>query len=319
MLEARDATWLPRFDPHDPQCLAEKTCSRQNLAMPPLLLALVAIGIWSSLALLTTLVAGLPPLFSTGVALCIGGLVGLPGVRNWRLPPFTFAVGVGGIFGYHALLFAAFSLAPAVEVNLLNYLWPLLIVLLSPLVLRGLRLTPRHVAGAVAGLSGAVLIATGGGPIGAASGGQLPNQLAGYLLALSAALVWAVYSLMTKRVPPFPTSAVGGFCLASGLLSLALFRLSGGATFVMPHPNPGEWLALAALGIGPMGAAFFAWDAALKRGDPRIIGSLAYLTPLLSTMNLVLFGGKKVGPLALVALVLIVGGAALGALGKRSR
>jgi drug/metabolite transporter (DMT)-like permease len=281
--------------------------------MPALLPALFAIGVWSSLALLSTLTAGLPALFTTGVALCVGGLVGLPWARDWRIPLRTFAVGLAGIFGYHALLFAAFKMAPAVEVNLLNYLWPLLIVVLSPLVLPGLRLSPRHVAGALLGLAGALLVAAGGKAAVALA------SLPGYAFALTAALVWALYSLLTKRLPPFPTGAVGGFCLAAGLLSLLLFWLEGGAAFAMPRPDAGQWLALLALGIGPMGLAFYAWDAAMKKGDPRAIGSLAYLTPLLSTFNLVLFGGKAMTVKAALALALIVGGALLGSTGGRSK
>ncbi|MEI6876455.1 MAG: DMT family transporter [Spirochaetota bacterium] len=279
--------------------------------MPPPLLALVAIAIWGSLALLSTLTLGLPSLFTTGVALCIGGLAGLGRVREWRVPWKTFAVGLGGIFGYHALLFSALAIAPAIEVSLLNYLWPLLIVLLSPLVLPGLRLSWRHVLGAVMGLAGAVLIASGGQA--ALDGAFLP----GYLMAIAAAFVWALYSLMTKRLPPFPTGAVGGFCLASGLLSLLLFLIEGGANFVLPRPSVEQWLALLALGLGPMGLAFYAWDAALKKGDPRVIGSLAYLTPLLATFNLVVVGGRKLASPALVALVLIVGGAVLSSTGGR--
>ncbi|HUX40344.1 MAG TPA: DMT family transporter [Rectinemataceae bacterium] len=278
--------------------------------MPAIVLALVAIAIWSSLALLSTATFGLPPLFTTGIALVIGGLVGLVRLRDWKVSLVTFAVGLGGIFGYHALLFAAFSLAPPVEVNILNYLWPLLIVVLSPLVLPGLGLSPRHVAGAFLGLAGAVLVASGG------EAGQGGGSLIGLGLAATAALVWALYSLMTKRLPPFPTGAVGGFCLASGLLSLGLLALTGGPAFRLPSPSPGQWLALLALGIGPMGAAFYAWDASLKRGDPRVIGSLAYLTPLLSTFNLVVFGGKRFTALTAAALVLIVGGALLGSSGS---
>lgn len=277
--------------------------------MRAILLALAAIGIWSSLALLSTATAGVAPLFTTGIALVVGGLVGLVRIRDWRVPFRTFLVGLGGIFGYHALLFAAFSLAPAVSVNILNYLWPLLIVALSPLILPGLGLSPRHVGGALLGLAGAVLVALSGA---SGSGGGSPI---GLLLAAAAALVWALYSLLTKRVPPFPTGAVGGFCLASGLLSLGLFALTGGFAGGPPHLSGGQWLALLALGLGPMGAAFYAWDAALKGGDPRVIGSLAYLTPLLSTFNLVVFGGRRFTAFTAGALVLIVGGAVLGSSG----
>lgn len=280
--------------------------------MASILLALLTILVWSSLAILNSRVNALPPLFAVGVALCVGGLVGLVKVREWRVPVRTFAVGVGGIFGYHALLFAAFRAAPSVEVNLINYLWPLLIVLLSPAFLTGFRLGPRHVAGALLGLSGAALIVSGG------RFGLDLAYLPGYLLAAAAAFAWACYSLLTKRLPPFPTGAVGGFCLASGILSLGLYFLGGlgrsAALARAPVLAPLDWLFLILLGLGPMGGAFYAWDASLKRGDPRAIGALSYLTPLLSTLNLVLLGGKKLSALAMAAMSLIVAGAIVGSL-----
>ena len=150
------------------------------------------------------------------------------------------------------------------------------------------------------------------------SGGRLGLQLTnlpGYLLALAAAFTWSSYSLLTKRVRPFPTGAVGGFCLASGLLSLALFAgdaaLFGTRT---PTLTAMDGALLLLLGLGPMGAAFYAWDAALKRGDSRVIGALAYLTPLLSTLNLVLWGGKRLSGTSLLAMALIVVGALVGSL-----
>jgi drug/metabolite transporter (DMT)-like permease len=279
--------------------------------MPSIALALSAIAVWSSLALLNSRVNAIPPFLAVGVALCVGGLVGLFRAREWRVPLGTFAVGVGGIFGYHALLFVAFRLAPAVEVNLINYLWPLLIVALSPAFLKGFRLGPRHAIGALLGFGGALLIVGGGGL--RADAAYLP----GYLLAAAAALAWACYSLMTKRLPPFPTGAVGGFCLASGLLSLGVYLLEGaaaGPAAPMPALAPLDWLFLVLLGLGPMGGAFYAWDAALKRGDPRVIGALSYLTPLLSTLNLVLLGGKRLSPTAGIAMALIVAGAVVGSL-----
>jgi drug/metabolite transporter (DMT)-like permease len=280
--------------------------------MPSAALALLAILVWSSLALLNTKVGSIPPFLSVGIALSVGGLAGLGKVREWRVSPGTFAVGLAGIFGYHALLFVAFRLAPAVEVNLINYLWPLLIVALSPIFLRGFKLGPRHVLGALLGLAGAGLIATGGRL------GLDSANLVGYLLAAAAALVWASYSLMTKRLPPFSTGAVGGFCLASGALSLGCYALeralAGPAAAAAPVIGGSEWLFLVLLGLGPMGGAFYAWDASLKRGDPRIIGSLSYLTPLLSTLNLAILGGKRLGAVSLVAMGLIVAGAVVGSL-----
>jgi len=65
------------------------------------------------------------------------------GLDALRISPLAWLHdGVGGLFGYHALFFAAMAHAPAAEANLLNYMWPLLIVLLSAPLL-GLRLTFR--------------------------------------------------------------------------------------------------------------------------------------------------------------------------------
>lgn len=275
------------------------------MTLSAILLALGAIGLWSFLAFLGAQLSHLPPFLLVGIALCVCGLISAVRLRSWRVPWKTFIVGVGGIFGYHFLYFSAFQRAPAVEANLINYLWPLLIVLLSPLFLPGYALRLYHLAGAAVGLLGAGLIVTGG---------RLQLDLAhldGYLLAAGAAFAWSSYSLLTKRLPPFPTGAVGGFCFFSGLFSLGVYWLS------VPWPFETalgfqDWVYLFLLGAGPMGAAFFVWDAALKRGDPRIIGSLAYLTPLTSTLVLVFLGRKPFTAVAALAMVLIVAGALIG-------
>jgi drug/metabolite transporter (DMT)-like permease len=275
------------------------------------LLAGGAILLWSSLALISSRLGHLPAILMTGIALTIGGALGIIRVKEWRVPPPTLLLGVGGIFGYHVMLFTAFQVSPIVEANLVNYLWPLLIVLLTPAILPGFGLKPRHVLGALLGLAGAALIATGG---------SIHPDLAalpGYLLAAAAALTWALYSLLTKRVAPFGSGAVGAFCLCAGLLSLALYFLqAGGGGFDVIQGS--DWPFLLLLGIGPMGAAFFLWDAALKRGDTRIIGSLSYMTPLLSTLALTLIGGRPMSLLSGIAMALIVAGAAVGSLGPGS-
>jgi drug/metabolite transporter (DMT)-like permease len=224
-------------------------------------------------------------------------------VAEWRVPPRVLALGVYGLFGFHFLLFMALRSAPPVEANLVNYLWPLLIVVLAPAILPGTAVRARQVAGAAAGFLGAALLVTGGEP-------RLdPAHAAGYALAAGSALVWATYSLASKRLAAFPTATVGLFCAVSGALALACHVLFE-PRYV---PAADEWPWLVALGLGPMGAAFFLWDYALKHGDPRRIGALAYLTPLLSTLALVAVGAGALTPLTLAAIVLIVGGAALGA------
>ena len=284
--------------------------ARDYLPMPlsAVLLALFTILLWSFLALLGSQVNHLPSILVTGIALMVSGMAGAFRLRAWRIPLKTLAVGVYGLFGYHFLYFTALSNAPVVEANLLNYLWPLLIVLLTPLFLPGHKLHLHHSLGAGLGLLGAALIVTGG---------QFNLDLAnirGYLCAAGAAFVWASYSLMTKRLPPFPTAAVGSFCFVSGLLSLLIYYLTPFFSEAVVFPAGRDWIFLVLLGIGPLGAAFFTWDAALKRGDSRIIGSLAYLTPLSSTLLLVFLGGRSFNWISAVAMILIIAGAITGSL-----
>ncbi len=273
-------------------------------------IGLVAIALWSTLALATAATGAVPPFQLTALTFAIGGLVGLvaalrgPGLSVLRQRPLAWAHGIGGLFGYHFLYFTAFKLAPPAEAGLINYLWPLLIVMLSAL-LPGGRLRPAHVIGALLGLLGVAVLLAGRGLTGF-SAAYLP----GYLAAFAAAFVWAGYSVLSRRFADVPTEAVAGFCLGTALLAL-LCHLAWETT-VWPA-NIIEWTAVAALGVGPVGAAFYAWDIGMKRGDVRFLGVASYAAPVLSTVLLVLAGYAQMGwPLAL-SCVLIVGGAALAA------
>lgn len=265
------------------------------------LYALGAIALWASLASLGVALAHVPPFLLTGIALLIGSVPAWPLWRQWRVPALTLALGVYGLFGFHFLLFLALRHAPAVEANLVNYLWPLLIVVLAPLLLPGLRLRAVHVLAALAGFAGAALAIVGGREL---AGGWAW----GYLAAAASAWVWATYSLWTRRVAHFPTAAIGLFGLVSGLLSLLChWLLEPRVTLSAP-----DWALLVLMGLGPLGAAFYLWDRALKTGDPRRIGILSYLTPLASTLLLVLVTGRSLTLWIVAAAVLIVGAALVG-------
>jgi drug/metabolite transporter (DMT)-like permease len=273
------------------------------------LLALAAIALWGSLATLGVSLAHVPPFLLTGLSLLIGSLIALPLSRfrlsEWRVPLPTLALGLYGLFGYHFLLFLAFRHAPPVEANLVNYLWPLGIVIMAPLFLPGMRLHAVHVVSALVGFAGAALAILG--KPGTAPGLSLQFEW-GYVLALAAAFIWSSYSLMTRRVAVFPTSAIGSFAALSGLLALACHTWLEPATPLSTH----DWLLIAAMGLGPLGGAFFLWDAALKTGDPRKIGLLSFLTPLLSTGMLLITQGKPLTWHVALAAALIIGAAVIG-------
>ena len=276
--------------------------------MHPNLLALGAIALWSSVAALGVTLRHVPPFLLTGLALVIGSVPALPLVRQWRVRPAILALGVYGLFGFHFLLFVALRVAPPVEANLVNYLWPLLIVVLAPAILPGTPLRARHVVAAVMGFAGAAIAILGAA---GATGAQAWSW--GYLPALGSAFIWSTYSLMTKRLGTFPTAAIGLFGLVSGLLSLACHALLEPAADLSSR----DLALIAVMGLGPLGAAFFLWDAALKRGDARQIGVLSYLTPLASTALLLAVAGREPGWSIGAATLLIVGGAVLGTLPTR--
>ena len=75
-----------------------------------------------------------------------------------------------------------------------------------------------------------------------------------------------------------------------------------------------EWVAIIGLGVGPVGAAFFAWDYGVKRGNIKLLGTLSYASPLLSTVMLILCGRAQPSWNVVVACLMIVGGAALAAM-----
>ena len=269
------------------------------------LLALGAIALWGALAALAVALAHVPPFLLTGLSLLVGSVIALPlsrfDWRQWRVPAPTLALGVYGLFGFHFLLFIALRHAPPVQANLVNYLWPLGIVVMAPLFLPGVSLQRHHVLAALLGFAGAALAILGRG-----TGGEAVWAW-GYLPALGSAFIWSSYSLLTRRVKAFPTAAIGSFALVSGLLSLLCHAL-----LETPVALTGRDVALIALlGLGPLGGAFFLWDAALKRGDPRQIGVLSFLTPLLSTLTLLALRGERPSLSVALAAAMIIGAAVL--------
>jgi drug/metabolite transporter (DMT)-like permease len=269
-----------------------------------------AILMWSVIAVLIVATGPLPPFWLNAVAFAIGGGLGLVWVaargrfgalkQPWRV----WLHGVAGLFGFHALYFAALKAAPPVGASLVNYLWPLLIVLFSA-ALPGERLRPHHVLGAVLGFAGAALAVTGGHDIGVDW-----RHAMGYAAALGSAAVWAAYSLMSRRLSQVPTEAVAGFCFMTAALSALCHVL-----FEPPvsSPSAGQWLAVIGIGTLPVGLAFYVWDFGMKRGDVQALGAASYAAPLLSTLWLVAAGAAEPSVTLAAACLLISLGAAIAA------
>ncbi|MEP3345804.1 MAG: EamA family transporter [Litoreibacter sp.] len=274
-----------------------------------------AVLLWSVLALLTVGSDPVPPFQLSAMAFAIGGAVGLAFThRGGRMrstltstPPIVWALGVGGLFGYHALYFFALRMAPAAEAGLIAYLWPLLIVLFSGL-LPNERLRPLHIIGALISFAGAGLIVARGGA------GFEWAYAPGYALAVLCALTWSGYSVLSRKFSEVPTEIVTFFCFATSVLSVIahlLFEETVTPSGVM------TWVSIIGLGAGPVGAAFYLWDVGVKKGDIQLLGTASYAAPLLSTCVLIVAGITQATVVILLAAVLIAVGAGLAALGSR--
>ncbi|MCV0394488.1 MAG: EamA family transporter [Rhizobiaceae bacterium] len=270
-----------------------------------------AVAMWALLALFTDLSGDVPPFQLSAMSFAIGAALGFAlrpiltsDAPARRFPAKVWLIGIGGLFGYHFFYFTALRNAPAVEASLIAYMWPLLIVVGSA-AMPGERLRWHHVAGALLGLTGTVLIVTKGGDL------SFDARYAyGYAMAGLCAIFWSSYSLLSRGFPDVPTSVVTWFCAATAALSLVCHLLL--ESTIWPATAL-EWTAVAGLGLLPVGAAFYAWDHGVKRGNIQVLGASSYAAPLLSTLVLIAVGVAEPTLQVLGACLLITGGAALAA------
>lgn len=277
------------------------------------LVGLLAVILWATLAPLTVLAAGVPPLQLVAMSFSVGTVIGLlylalkPQARMElrRVTPIAILIGIAGLLGFHFFYFLSLSLAPPLEANLINYLWPLLIVLFSALLPdRGDGLRLHHIVGALIAFAGAALAIT--------KGDRLPvlseDAVAGYGIALLSALTWASYSTLSRLFANVPSSAVTLYCAATAVA--AFIAHTALETTVWPL-TPLQSIATLGLGLGPVGFAFYVWDHGCKHGDLRVLGASAYFAPLLSTVLLVVTGLAEGSAVLWIAAVAITGGALL--------
>lgn len=290
-------------------------------------IGVVAVLLWSLLALFSGLAGPVPPFQLTAISFFIGGIVGVADMRRrgvqvrdaFTQPPPVWALGVLGLFGYHFFYFTAVQNAPIAEAGLVAYLWPLLIVLFAGF-LPGESLRTGHLVGALLGFAGAALLiaptdAAGWPTLSAAAFGDGGHAL-GFGAAVLCALIWSSYSVGSRLVGDAPTEAVAGFCLAASALATLCHLLLEDTVW---PADAIAWAAVAGLGLGPVGAAFYVWDIGCKHGDIQLLGVASYAAPLLSTLILVSAGLAPAAPSLLTAAALIVAGSLIAANASRRR
>jgi len=258
----------------------------------------VTVLMWSTLATGVGLLHGAPTLFVNGVALTIGGIIGLPWVRHWKMPLALLLAGSGLMFAYHVIYFYALQLGDPIGVSLVHYLWPIVIVCLTARMAPAEQKPRFLLASALLGFGGAAAacwsvqgpLLSHEGP--ASMSSHVIMGVVAYLLALLSAFAWAAYSVLGKRFNSIPSLSVGAFSLPAGLACLAMHFF----TSDWPRLPAQDWLVLVYMGLGPMGTAFYLWDFAMKKGNTGLTTALSYATPVLSTIFLALHSAQPLPP-----------------------
>ncbi|MBS9779347.1 MAG: EamA family transporter [Moraxellaceae bacterium] len=271
----------------------------------------IAILLWSSLALFTAISDGIPVFQLMALTFAIGATTNMIGItlkgefskEMFLSPPKAWLLSVGGIYLYHFFYFEGIFNAPPEQSSLINYLWPLFIVLFSAFLPKG-KLHWYTILGAVVSFWGvvALLMLKEGGNF------QLDTKyLLGYLFAFGASITWGIYSVANRLFAHISSSAVVGYCYWVALFGL-LTHFATGEQWVSPSNS--QWVGIVCLGLAPVGLSFLVWDFGTKRGNIQLLGILSYFAPLLSTILLIIFTPAKLT----TAVVVGCGGIVLGAI-----
>jgi len=237
-----------------------------------------------------------------------------------RLPRAYLAACGGCFIAYMVCLYLAIGLAAsdqqAIEVGILNYLWPSLTLVLAVPVL-GLRVRPMFWLGVAVALAGAALAPLRLGEYSvAALGRTLAENPLPYILATAAAVLWALYSVLSRRLAgDSGGGAVPLFALASGVVLLAMRP-------VLSEPANWSWRAggeLAFMAVFPALIAYAFWDRAMRRGNATLVAAASYAIPLVSTILSSLYLGVAMGPTLWAACGLVVVGAVMARQGSAER
>jgi drug/metabolite transporter (DMT)-like permease len=233
-----------------------------------------------------------------------------------RLPLRIMVAGFWGVAFYTVILAFAFGIAPERDigqVNLLNYLWPVWIVLLSAFLIREkMRLLPTA-AGVILGFAG-IVVARGPAEILRAPENPLP-----LFLALLGGFLWACYSVLLRRwrIPAEQGGTAFHFTLCA--LMAATVAAIRGEWQNLPSIDADGLFWILFGGIGPVGLAYHWWEIGVKCGHVPLISTLAYFIPIGSSLLIGLLFREAMEPGLLFGAVLIAAGAWLAGQAQRQK
>lgn len=251
------------------------------------LFGLLAIVLWSSVVgLIRSVSEGLGPVGGAAMIYSVGTLfllvvMGIPKLREF--PRSYLIVGSLLFVAYEICLSLSLGYASnrmqAIEVGMINYLWPCFTVLMA-ILFNGQKARWWVIPGLLLSLLGIGWIMSG-------DGGWSPAQMLAnvrsnplsYALAFSGAVIWAVYCNVTKRIAQGKNAVVLFITLTALALWLQYpFSNESGMHFTLPVT-----LALLSAGIA-MGAGYAAWNVGILHGNMTLLATVSYFTPVLSAV-----------------------------------
>ena len=266
------------------------------------LIGYIGVLFWSFSALFNAAVRSIPVFEIITVAYGLAAIIIFAKVaikhewHKFRQPLAVYIIGLLGIFGNDIFYIAAFKKIPAVQADLINYLWPVCIVFFAGFLPKE-KFNVYHFVAAIIAIIGTYLLFTKGQGL----GGFNSHYIIGYILALCGVVVWCVYVLVSRNYQNIPIEMVAMYCGIGALISL-IIHLSIEPTI---EPSMPQWIVLILIGCTAQGLAYVFWDYGVKRGNLFLLSILTYGNPIISVVLLVTFGYANLSDVVAVASVFI--------------
>ncbi|MBQ9936120.1 MAG: DMT family transporter [Lachnospiraceae bacterium] len=283
--------------------------------------AITTVFMWSTLAaVVKLLLSDIPNLqalaissyISSGFLLIVNVFTGkIKVMKSLKIKDIGIISGLGfiGLFVYSALYYYGLSQLTSQEACIVNYLWPIMLVIFSCIILKE-KLTAMKAVAMICSFVGIVVLSMGSGD------NSEGNVTLGIFSCIIAAACYGLFSVLNKKFNYDQSISMMIFWLVAAVCSTVL----GIVTEDWVSLDGRQWLGMLWLGIVVDAIAYLLWAIALNgTGNTAKIANIAYLTPFLSLVVSALLLKEEITLRALVALVFIIGGILLQSLYDQRR
>lgn len=203
-----------------------------------------------------------------------------------------------GVFLYYVLLYTALQLVPGQEAFVVNYTWPIWVVVFASIILKE-KFTNKKALAILFGFIGVAVVITKGNIL-----GLEVTAMRGNALALIAAVSYGLFSVLSKKNDDEKVLATM-FYYAFSFIYVSLFIVLFSS---LPMPTTKEWIGLIWLGVFTSGVAYVFWQLALKYGDTSKMSNVIFITPFISLVYLVVLTGEEILLSSIIGASLMVTG-----------